>query len=135
MAIFVTFLIYQFLLIPYHFSMDGGHSFRWSNTLIHHIVPLMMVADWALFDKKGSFRIRDPFIWCSVPLAYFLFCLIRAEVGPVLQLVDSRYPYFFIDVDALGGLQVFWNVLLFAAFYIGVGFAFYWIDRKLGSRK
>ncbi len=131
MAVLATFIIYQFVLVPYH-EVD---YFRWENTIVHQIVPLMVLADFILFDEKGRFSKADPLFWCALPLAYLGFCLVRAEVGPVLMLVDSRYPYFFIDVDAQGAGGVAINTLLFLAGYIALGYALYAVDRALGKMK
>lgn len=131
MAVLATFLIYQFVLVPYH---SVGY-FRWENAIVHQIVPLMVLADWALFDLKGRYRAVDPLIWCGLPLAYLGFCLVRAEVGPVLMLVNSRYPYFFIDVDALGIAGVALNTLIFLVCYIALGYALFAVDNALGRRK
>lgn len=127
MAVLLTFLIYQFVLVPYH---QVGY-FRWENAIVHQIVPLMVLADWALFDEKGNFHAVDPLLWCAVPLVYLVFCLIRAEVGPVLMLVNSRYPYFFIDADALGVAGVALNALIFLICYTALGYALYAADNAM----
>jgi hypothetical protein len=132
MAIMVTFIIYHFVLAPEHFAMDASNTLGASNIIVHYIVTFAVWADWALFDKKGVFRPFDPLIWALVPLCYLFFCLIRAEVSDALLMNGSRYPYFFIDADVLGVAGVFVNVLLFAAFFMALGYGLYFLDRGLG---
>ena len=53
MSITVTFLIYHFLL-------SGGYENRADiirSTILHYIVPIMTIADYILFDKKGIYKI------------------------------------------------------------------------------
>ncbi len=130
-ALLVTFLIYHFLLRELFFTMNLAGEYKNADIFVHYLAPFMLLADWLLFDKKGAFRPYDPVIWAVVPLAYLFFALIRAQVGGLIPGIDSFYPYFFIDVDVYGPQQVFLNVLLFSAFYVGVGYLLFGLDRLL----
>jgi hypothetical protein len=132
-CIMLTCLIYHFVLSPTLFSMAAGRDFALSpmNIVLHYIVPLMALADWLLFDKKGSFQKWSPLAWLSIPAAYFIFSLIRAQFATFST--GSHYPYFFIDVDAYGAGQVALNVLAIAVVFTILGYVLYFADLMLAK--
>ncbi|MDR1387960.1 MAG: Pr6Pr family membrane protein [Propionibacteriaceae bacterium] len=146
LAITITFLVFHFLLRPVLFSMTqdpsptqyesdmGSYGLSWANLLVHYVTPLMALGDWLLFSPKGVWSRLAPLKWLIVPLAYFGFALVGAQLsffsGP------SRYPYFFIDFDLYGN-QVWLHVLLIAIGFAALGYLMWLIDRglaKLGAR-
>lgn len=135
LAIVVTFIVFWVLLAPSMFTMaDNQYNLLGlDNNLVHTIVPILAVLDWVLFDKKGYFQKKDPLYWTSIPLVYFLFAIIRAQIGGPLYN-GSYYPYFFIDFDALGGV-VFLYVIGIYAFFLGLGYFIYWIDQKQANKQ
>jgi hypothetical protein len=121
MSITVTLLVAHFLLGA-RFSM-GSASGR-SMLVVHYIVPIMTIADWLLFDKKGSIQKISPFIWTLGPLTYFGYIVISAQMGGI-------YPYPFINVAQLGWEQVLRNVLLLVLFFVALGYLFFAVERLL----
>jgi hypothetical protein len=137
LCVFLTFLIFHFVLRPTLFTMgadsgSGSYVFSPGNILVHYVTPLLAVADWLLFDQKGRFRKFDPLIWTAIPWAYLAFAMIRAQFA-AFSISGSRYPYFFIDPDQIGPRQVFLNVLLICAGYVILGYLIYAIDRGLSK--
>jgi hypothetical protein len=134
MCITLTLLIFHFLLRPTLFSMSDGASYVSSpaNIIVHYVVPLMVLTDWLLFDRKGMFKKTDPLVWTIIPWAYFAFSLVRAQFA-AFSNSDSRYPYFFIDIDKYGVGQVALNVLLIAVSYVTLGYILYLIDLGLSK--
>ena len=101
---------------------------RWyANALLHYAVPLLIIAYWAVFAPKGYLRWGDPPRWAAVPLAYFVYAILRASF-------DGRYAYPFIDVATLGWTQVVLNVAGIAACFLLAGLALVGLDRRLSSR-
>jgi hypothetical protein len=134
LGVFLTFVIFHFILRPTMFTMGAevsAYTLSLANILVHYIVPLAAAADWLLFDRKGQIRKLDPLIWTAMPLAYLAFSLIRAQFATFPN--GSRYPYFFIDIDQLGIAQVALNCLLIAAAYIALGYLVFLIDRILAK--
>ncbi len=123
MAIFVTGVVYHFLLGDY--SSEG--FFHLDNIIVHYIVPIMFVLDWLLFDKKKSLNLIDPLTWTIIPIIYLVYALIRgAIVGPDASL---QYAYFFIDVNIYGYGGVFlWSIGLTIAFLV-VAYLMWFIDK------
>lgn len=129
MAITVTFLVFHVILKPTLFDMGmGEYASSFGNISVHYVTPLMFILDWVLFDKKFVYKKTDPIIWTMIPLAYFVFAIIRAQIGGIIAGTDSRYPYFFIDIDQYG-----WMVALFVLglliFFIALGYIILLIDR------
>ncbi|MGW5669133.1 Pr6Pr family membrane protein [Micromonospora sp. NPDC003776] len=99
----------------------------WGNQFLHTVVPLLAIADWALFDRRGRLRPRYAAWWLAFPLAYLGFALVRG-------LIVHRYPYPFIDAGALGYGGVGLSSLCFAFAFWLLGLLFVGIDHGLARR-
>lgn len=128
LIILVTFLIYHFILARNKFDWQ---IYKIGNLLVHYIVPLMVSVDWLLFDAKGKRPWWHPLSWLAFPVAYFIFTVIRAQVGGWFPgKIFTRYPYPFINVDRLGG-DVVWNILGTAVAVIVLGYMLLGIERGI----
>ena len=131
LMITVTILVYHFLLAGGKMPMyDGIHFQRWlANTLLHYVAPAMVILDWILFDPKRVFHKLDPLFWLIIPLLYALFTIIRAEIGGEMGSKGSRFPYFFLDVDAIGwsGMLVYAGAI--AVVFTALGYVMLLLDR------
>ncbi|MBF0671809.1 MAG: Pr6Pr family membrane protein [Salinibacterium sp.] len=130
-AITITGLVYNFVLVPRDVALgtfDGGDL---ADLLVHTWVPLLAVGDWLLFSSKGRFRWWYAVLWLVTPAAYAVFAFIRAELGPVLTGVGSRYPYFFLDADEFGWGAVGLNVVWLLVGFLVLGLVVVLIDRML----
>lgn len=130
LSIAVTFIIYHFVLVP-QFLLASSHYnlFCWQNVLVHYFVPIAAIFDWLIFDEKLSFRWFDPILWLLIPIAYFVFILLRAKLGGAIAIVHSQYPYFFIDVDMLGWISVLKNASILIIGFLFIGYFIYIIDK------
>jgi len=129
LMITVTMLVYHFLLAGNLPASEKIHFYRWlSNTLLHYVAPAMVILDWILFDLKRAFKLFDPLIWLLIPLVYAIFTMIRAEIGRVMS-GGSRFPYFFLDIDAIGWNGVLFYVGVFAVAFTALGYIIYFLDR------
>ncbi|SCL32337.1 hypothetical protein GA0074692_3289 [Micromonospora pallida] len=97
------------------------------NQFLHTVVPLLAVADWALFDHRGRLRPRYAAWWLAFPLAYLGFALVRG-------LLVGSYPYPFVDAGQLGYAGVAVSAAGFAAAFWLLGLAFVGVDRVLTRR-
>ncbi|RMG91103.1 MAG: hypothetical protein D6706_18650 [Chloroflexi bacterium] len=61
----------------------------------HTLSPVLGAVYFWRVVPKGKLTWRDPFVWLIYPVAYLVYWLFR---GPRV----GYYPYFFIDVNALG---------------------------------
>lgn len=136
LTIAITGIVYNFLLRPFMHDVEGVmdlHSL--SNYIVHIIMPLIVILDWILFDEKGKFKKYYIFIWLILPFLYFIFICIRASLGKTFTYASSRYPYFFLDIDAYGVLQVLLNVSLAIIAVLTLGYIFFKVDNLLMIKK
>ena len=131
LMIAVTMLIYHFLLAGGKAPVYNGINFqRWlSNLLLHYAAPAMVILDWILFDPKRVFRVFDPLLWLLIPLLYAVFAFIRAEIGGEMGGRASRFPYFFLDIDAIGWSGVLRFTGAFAVAFTILGYIMLLLDR------
>ncbi|MEA5050890.1 MAG: Pr6Pr family membrane protein [Oscillospiraceae bacterium] len=127
MGITVTGLIAHFLLAG-NFTMGGPDALAIRG--LHYVVPVLVLLDWLLFDRKGWMKPLSPLLWTVFPLAYFALALI-AGAARLSDFGGSRYPYPFIDVDARGLPAVLLTAAVLLAFFIALGYGFYFADRAL----
>jgi len=97
--------------------------------LTHYVVPIMTIVDWFAFDKKGAMKAYSPLTWTVLPLLYFGYAMIASQIGDGIGYSGSRYPYPFIDVDALGLPRVLLTVVVLLLVFIALGYVYYGIDR------
>lgn len=135
LCITVTCLVYNFILRPFMTDMDGVMKLNSiGNYIVHLILPLMVILDYLFFDKKGLVTKREPFIWIILPFIYWIFICVRASIGKTFIYTDSKYPYFFLDIDTFGLPQVILNVMLAIILIIILGFIFFLIDKLLSKK-
>lgn len=131
MAITVTMLIYVVVLVPTRIDAGDTDIYSLTDTLIHIVTPALLILDWLLFVPKGRFRWTDPLLWTLIPFAYLAWSLVYGALGGRFVEGD-RYPYPFLDLDALGvGGVLTWIAALTVAL-VAVGFVYVVIDRLLG---
>ncbi|MFV0499861.1 MAG: Pr6Pr family membrane protein [Bacilli bacterium] len=141
MSITVTMLVFWLILNNSTFAMGdstntypSGFLQELSNYIVHLIVPLLVIFDWLLFDKKGKYKIKDPIIWEAIPLIYYVFTIVIAQTGYRFY-GGGRYPYFFINPDVVGVFGVIKYVLVLIIVFLVLGYIVVFIDYLLGKIK
>ena len=104
---------------------DDGRSF-WGNLLVHYLVPLLSVLRWLIFSSK-ALAFWATLTWLVVPLAYFIFVLLRAKTGVPITKGGAMYPYPFMDRDALGERRFWRNIFIVMLAFYALGLIFYLI--------
>lgn len=132
MAITVTMLIYLVVLVPTRFADGDTDIFSLTDNLIHIVTPVLVIVDWLLFVPKGSFRWIDPLLWTLIPYAYLTWAFAHGAVGGEFT-PGQKYPYPFMDVDAIGLAGVAQWVAALSVALVAVGFAYVVIDRALAA--
>lgn len=139
-CIALTGIVYHLLLAGSMKAADGikiDYAMFISNYIVHYVVPISVFVDYILFTPKGYFKVFSPLIWCIIPLSYLIFALIRAEVSTGVFSVfgkgTSRYPYPFMDFDALGAGAAVRNIVIIGVAYIAFGYLFFAFDYLAGK--
>ena len=99
---------------------DVDTAIPWVNSVLHEVMPLVIVVDWLLDPPSRHISYRHSLLWLAYPLVWVVYTLIR---GPLADW----YPYPFLD-PANGG---YGSVLVYcvAIFVVvsAVCFAVAWI--------
>jgi hypothetical protein len=104
------------------------------NQLLHTVVPLLALLDFALFRPAptdaaaepgpAGLRLRHAALWLTFPLGYLGFALVRG-------LITHTYPYPFVDAGQLGYGGVAVSAVGFAVAFWLLGLVFIGTDRAL----
>lgn len=134
MAIFLTFGIFHFVLVPaLKKEQEAGSEFAWLNSFpnycVHYIVPLLSLLDWFLFAERAQLSYSWALIWTVIPLAYVAFAFIRASDGVPIENTTSAYPYDFMDPSHHGWKRVIINCVLVFLVFCSAGFVLLFINK------
>ena len=134
--ILITGFVYHFVLLPQKIAENPAYNvFTYGNIAAHYIVPAGAFLDWLLFDKKGTIKKRDPLLWASVPLGYFIMASLYGYFAPPIPGKETAYVYFFMDYNALGAAGVFqWAGLIFG-FILLLSYVLYFLDSKMAKQQ
>ena len=117
-------LVYNVLLrVPL-----SAQEFQWvPDELMHDVMPVLFLVYWWFGVTRGGLQWRHLPPWLIYLLVYFVYILIRG------RLIGS-YPYYFIEVDALGYPQVFINAGEVLLVFVLESLALIAVDRWQGER-
>lgn len=94
-------------------------------------LPVLVIADWAIFMPKGRWQGIYPFYWLAVPTIYAAVILFTAELW--LDL-DLRYPLGFLDYRVYDISRMIWTLIFYAVCILIVGYGFYAIDALVSGK-
>jgi hypothetical protein len=99
---------------------DVDTAIPWVNSVLHEVMPIVIVVDWLLDPPSRQLTYRQGLIWLAYPLAWVAYTLIK---GPIADW----YPYPFLDPANGGyGRVALYCVAIFILVY-GVCAAVVWI--------
>lgn len=87
----VTGIVFTLLLS----GTDVDTAIPWVNTVVHEVMPLVLIADWLLDPPVARLAMRQGLLWLSFPFVWIVYTLIRGSIS-------GRYPYPFLN-PANGG--------------------------------
>ncbi|MGH2602444.1 MAG: Pr6Pr family membrane protein [Dehalococcoidia bacterium] len=119
-------VVFALLLSGTVTQMDS--TIRWVNTVVHYVMPVVVVADWFLVPTQTRLTFRDVLWWMAIPLLYLAYTLIR---GPVVDW----YPYPFVDAQTLGYGRVIRTCITIAIGTALAGYAIVALANELRSRQ
>ena len=124
-GITITALVHWFLLHP----LDHFRGWLWaSDTLVHIVVPTLVVTGWLMFGPRRRIRIRVVLLGLIWPFAWLLYTLV---VGGI----TGWYPYFFLDVRESGMVTVALYSAAILILLLAVSCLFWLGDRWLPGRR
>lgn len=123
-----------------HFLINGNAIPNWQRyfvtNMITYVMPALLLLDYLLFDKKGSFKLFFPFIWLIPEILYTVYVYV------VVLLLDGKlklftqypypfekaYPYTFYDVVANGNVNTVATLLMIFVCFVAIGFMLFLLD-------
>ncbi len=132
--IIATFVVAAFVL-PDKIWTSGYWNF--SSIFHHFLMPIMVVVDSALFDRKRTYRVSYPFLGVVLPLLYWIVVITRFSIkrnmcgGQIPENIwDYYYPYGFTNVDNTSSYGFLIGLLAgILVALIAIGFLYYSIDK------
>lgn len=98
-AFFMTTVILIFIVLLSGYPASELTAVPWDNTVLHYVMPIAVILDWLLVNRRDRIPLRTALTWLLVPLAYLVYSLLRgAAVG--------WYPYPFMNPSEHGYLGV-----------------------------
>jgi len=119
LAILLVGIVYHVLLA--HLYDPVGWNMV-ADQLVHTVVPAAMLAWWLAFVDRAALKARDVGVFIAWPMAYTVYVLLRGAT-------DGWYPYFFMDVPALGLPRVLLNVVGLGTVFAITGLGFVALGR------
>jgi hypothetical protein len=80
----ITGIVFTLLLS----NTDVDTAIPWVNSVVHELMPLVMLADWLITPPAACLRLRQSVLWLSFPLVWIVYTLIR---GAIVNLCP--YPF------------------------------------------
>jgi exopolysaccharide biosynthesis predicted pyruvyltransferase EpsI len=96
--------------------------------VMHQVLPVAVLVDFVLFVPHRRLRLLHGVAWAAVPVGYLVLSVLAGV------LVHSGYPYWFIDVGALGWPEVLANLVVSVVGALGVAAALVGLDHGLRPR-
>lgn len=127
LSITCTMMIYYFTLSSNE-NIYVGHTFLCS--LVHIIVPLLVILDCLFFEDKRKLKYKYVFYWIIPLFMYFIFILIFASLGGTF-FNGQGYPYDFLNVSKYGLMGCTIKCIAILIFYILLSLGIIYIDKKL----
>lgn len=96
------------------------------NVLIVFIIPLLLLGDYFIFTKKGSWRTIEPFYWLAPPIIYVAYIIITGDFR--YGEAGLIYPYTFLDFHVIGVDRMLWYFALEITIILIIGYVLVAID-------
>ncbi len=113
-------LIFNIVLRPIYHPIGLA---RITNEIMHVITPIGFILYWLWVTPKNELKIQDTYYWLQYPSFYLIYILARG-------FFTHKYPYPFVNVDAIGLQKVLVNSFMIAGLFFGLSILFIWIGKK-----
>ena len=124
-ALSVVALVYRALLSADH---DPVGLDWWTNLAFHTLIPASAIAWWIAWSDRAHLTWRSLPLVTPAPVAYTLFALANGAA-------TGFYPYFFLDLPALGWGQLVFNITGLALFFVLMGVLLLGLRRIMPSAR
>ncbi|WP_018350781.1 Pr6Pr family membrane protein [Longispora albida] len=105
-----------------------GVTIPWVDTVIHQVMPVVVILDWLLQPPRARLTVRQAATWLLFPIVYLVYSLIRGEI-------TGWYPYPFLNAGEKGYGSVFATSAGIAVAVVAISAAVWWLGNRLGARQ
>jgi hypothetical protein len=133
-ATILMMFVYNFVLIPYmRVNIPTYQIYSLKDIFIHFLSPIIILADYIIFDEKGLLEYRDGFSFIYYLLIYAAYVIVYDLLGGrfIISGVESIYPYFFLNIEQQGIWLTLFISLMIAIVFIGFGLILVFVDHLL----
>lgn len=122
-SITLTFIIFNFVIVPQMLatSVSLEELFCFSNVALHMVSPLFAVYSFIFFDKELKIKKNYYLFGITMPLLYFIFCIVLSNILVkeifVMGNTVSKFPYFFMNYIENGWFNISLDVFKMGTFY------------------
>jgi hypothetical protein len=106
-ALYMTTTILVFSVLLAGYSSDELTAVPWDNTVLHYLMPVIVIVDWLLTGPVRGIAYRSAVFWLTFPLAYLAYSLIRGSIV-------GWYPYPFMNPSHNGSVGVLVTAIVIA---------------------
>lgn len=99
--------------------------------ILYGTLPVLVLADWLLFTRKGHWRAIDPLYWLALPTIYTAFIVLTAVVSPN---ISSAYPLAFLDWQNFGFPDFCAFLSMFIILILATGYLFILFDGLISGK-
>ena len=124
-ALSVVALVYHALLAADHHPVGLDW---WTNLAFHTVIPAATIAWWIAYSDRAHLTWRSLPLVTPAPVTYSIVALVYGASS-------GFYPYFFLDLPALGWLQLLINMAGLALFFVAMGAVLLGLRRLLPSAR
>lgn len=107
----ITGLVFALLLSG--LQEDLQLTIPWVDTVLHRVMPIVVVVDWLLDPPERRLGVREALTWLAFPVAWTTYTLVRGAV-------TGWYPYPFIDPGLHGAGRVAVNCAVILVGFVAV---------------
>ena len=103
---------------------DLGALLPWVNTVLHYIMPIVVVLDWLYLPPSTKLIASQSWVWLIFPILYLAYSLIRGAIV-------GFYAYPFLNpakVSGYGGVALYCLAIMVAFLLVS------WLIMLLGNR-
>ena len=123
LGLVLTFLVFN-LLLANDPARDPALNYKVECILCHIVLPILFVADWAIFYEHGKIDWKLPLQSALFPLIYLVYVFLHAALrrfdSSIMNYAGTDpviYPYFFLNPERVGiGGIILWVGALLAGF-------------------
>lgn len=99
--------------------------------ILYGTLPVLVLADWLLFTRKGHWRAIYPFYWLALSTIYAAFIVLTAATSLGTSLV---YPLAFFDWQNFGFSDFCTFLAMFAILILSAGYLFMLFDGLISGK-